>query len=159
MSIASSSPSGSDGCRFLHKSILLLMAALVLMGAFCAGCRSRRTIKKAEKLYQRGVSYCDGEEAPVDYAMAADLFRQAAELGNADAQAQLGGCYLSGMGVKFDLESAEKWLRKAAKRGNPYGCMWLADLLWGHGDYQEILALRRQAVDGWRQLAEDGDCG
>ncbi len=43
---------------------------------------------------------------------------QAAKLGNADAQYNLGVLYAKGIGVKKDREEAVKWHRRAANQGN-----------------------------------------
>ncbi len=42
----------------------------------------------------------------------------AAEQGNADAQYNLGKCYLEGIGVEKDEAQAKRWLQKAADNGN-----------------------------------------
>jgi hypothetical protein len=44
--------------------------------------------------------------------------RKAADQGNANAQAMLGGAYADGRGVLRDYAEAMKWLRKAADQGN-----------------------------------------
>lgn len=41
---------------------------------------------------------------------------QGAELGNADAQLNLGSMYFNGMGVKRDYEQAVKWFRVASQQ-------------------------------------------
>lgn len=46
------------------------------------------------------------------------LYRQAAEQGDAAAQALVGGMYLVGEGVPRDFAEAAKWYRKAAEQGN-----------------------------------------
>ena len=45
-------------------------------------------------------------------------FRKAANLGNADAQNNLGHCYFYGLGVTEDIPQAIEWYRKAANKGN-----------------------------------------
>ena len=44
--------------------------------------------------------------------------RMAAELGYAEAQYELGGCYYNGTGVEEDGTEAVNWYRKAAEQGN-----------------------------------------
>ncbi|MGI6496156.1 MAG: tetratricopeptide repeat protein [Kiritimatiellia bacterium] len=46
------------------------------------------------------------------------LFRYAANLGNAEAQFNLGLCYDEGEGVAVDKAEAAKWYRKAADQGH-----------------------------------------
>jgi len=50
---------------------------------------------------------------PKDKRKAANLYRLAAERGNAFAQVSLGQCYFSGTGVRKDAEKASQWLNKA----------------------------------------------
>ena len=56
-----------------------------------------------------------------DYAKAAEFYRRAAELGNADAQNNLGLLYLYGDGVEQDYAEAAGLFFMAAEQGNPYG--------------------------------------
>ena len=49
---------------------------------------------------------------------AVQLFRKAAEQGNALAQILLAGCYLDGVGVEKDENEAVKWLNKAVAQGH-----------------------------------------
>ncbi len=51
---------------------------------------------------------------PADAARAADLFRRAAERGNALAEYDYGYCYEHGLGVQRDPEQARSWYQRAA---------------------------------------------
>lgn len=51
---------------------------------------------------------------PADAARAADLFRRAAERGNALAEYDYGYCYEHGLGVQRDPEQARAWYQRAA---------------------------------------------
>ena len=51
------------------------------------------------------------------YEEAVKWFRKAADLGEPNAQYNLGLCYYKGQGIKQDLEEAVKWLKKAAGQG------------------------------------------
>ena len=53
-----------------------------------------------------------------DYATAVKYYRQAADLGDAEAQFCLGNRYLNGQGVTADKEQAFYWYEKAARQGN-----------------------------------------
>jgi uncharacterized protein len=53
---------------------------------------------------------------PQNYAAAADLYRRAAEQGDAFAQSRLGLSYDKGHGVPLDLVLSYKWLDLAAAR-------------------------------------------
>ena len=73
--------------------------------------------KDAEGQYQLGLKYARGTGVTRDDALAARLFRRAAEQGNAEAQAALGFAYHLGRGVPQSDTEALKWLRKAAEQG------------------------------------------
>ena len=57
-----------------------------------------------------------------------DVYRKAAEKGDADAQFNLGFCYYNGKGVEKDLIEYVKWLRKAAEQGDEFAKKSLKDL-------------------------------
>jgi len=71
----------------------------------------------AEAQYQLGLKYARGTGVTRDDALAARLFRKAAEQGNAEAQAALGFAYHLGRGVPQSDAEALKWWRKAAEQG------------------------------------------
>jgi hypothetical protein len=54
---------------------------------------------------------------PQDYAEAADLYRKAADQGNAKAEYALAFIYYAGKGVPRDSVAALSWCRKAAEQG------------------------------------------
>ena len=67
-------------------------------------------------------------------------FRRAAELGDADAQGQLGRFYLEGQGVPRDEREAFHWYSTAAKNYNPYAYVVLARLyLHGTGTERDLV--------------------
>jgi len=49
---------------------------------------------------------------------AVEQYRKAAEKGDAEAQYELGRCYLLSKGVDQNFPEAVKWFRKAAEQGN-----------------------------------------
>lgn len=56
-----------------------------------------------------------------DYSTSARLYRQAADLGNADAAVALGQHYAQGLGVLRDPKEAARLYRVAAEKGSPAG--------------------------------------
>lgn len=66
--------------------------------------------------YNLGVQFRDGTGVPKDPALAATLFRQAAEQGLGQAQANLGYLYATGSGVPQDFVLAYQWLNLGASR-------------------------------------------
>ena len=71
-----------------------------------------------------------------EYTVAAALFRQAAEGGNAEAMASLGYLLEKGLGVlRADASDAMVWYRKAADAGNVSGMLNLGTLYANAGDW------------------------
>jgi TPR repeat protein len=54
----------------------------------------------------------------MDKVIAAELYRNAADQGHAEAQCSLGYAYWYGHGVPIDKEAALEWWRKAAAQGH-----------------------------------------
>ena len=72
-----------------------------------------------EEMLKRGEEYYYGSNGNAqDYALAAEWYRKAADLGHATAQYNLGQMYLDGVGVEKDLEQAAQWFLKAANQGD-----------------------------------------
>ena len=73
-------------------------------------------------LYCRGMMYKDGIQVQQDLNKAFELFKQAAESTNKDANSgamqMLSTCYRFGYGTSKDLDKAEYWFRKAQEAGN-----------------------------------------
>ena len=72
-----------------------------------------------EAEYNLGTAYERGIGVPQDYTQAADLYRRAAEQGNASAQFNLALLYDNGTGVARDYAQAAAWYTKAAEQGLP----------------------------------------
>jgi TPR repeat protein len=109
--------------------------------------------RNAEAQYQLGLKYARGAGVTRDDALAATLFRKAAEQGHADAQAALGFAYHLGRGVPQSDAEAVTWLRKAAEQGfahaeNNLGIMYAR----GRGVRQDFA----EAVKWYRKAAEQG---
>jgi TPR repeat protein len=66
---------------------------------------------------------------PMDYKQAAEWYRKAAEMGNAEAKYNLGRLYALGTcGIQQDYVEALKWYLKAAEQGYPEASKDLVDL-------------------------------
>ena len=77
----------------------------------------------AEELYRQGLAYLEGETYKgqkylLDYAKAVPLLRQAADLGNVDAQQKIGLLLYNGDKIPCNYSEAAFWFRKAAEQGN-----------------------------------------
>jgi TPR repeat protein len=109
------------------------------------------------QLYEQGKSKYDAK----DYAAAVELFREAAEKGNAKAKFRLGLCYQEGKGVGKDearaallFKEAVPELCKAAEQGDADAQILLGVCYqMGTGVAQDMA----EAVKWWRKAAEQGD--
>lgn len=63
-----------------------------------------------------------------DAKTAVELYKQAADQGNDDAQHALGECYDCGHGVAQDKEKALEWFKKAANNGDLFAKKQLQEL-------------------------------
>ncbi|TPX61580.1 hypothetical protein SpCBS45565_g07214 [Spizellomyces sp. 'palustris'] len=86
-------------------------------------------------LYEVGVCYHQGWGIPKSKSTALYYFQLAAQLGDADAQAEVGYLYLrGGNGVKADKKRAARWLREAVKGGKRIvGEQWIWKEKWAEG--------------------------
>ncbi|ORZ16326.1 hypothetical protein BCR42DRAFT_451289 [Absidia repens] len=69
-------------------------------------------------IYEMGISFRHGWGCRKNKETAVHFFKIAADLGDADAQNDLGHCYYHGHGVKKDVPLAAKYYRKADKQGH-----------------------------------------
>lgn len=73
---------------------------------------------EAERLYREGRALAFGLDGrKIDQKAGVEKLRKAAELGDAYATTNLGGCYANGTGVEENIEEAIRWFRKAAELG------------------------------------------
>jgi len=105
----------------------------------------------SESLYALGVEHYNKK----NYTEAVKYYRQAADMGNADAQNYLGWCYRNGLGIQKNETEAAKWYRKAAEQGNAFAQNQLG---WfyqnGLGGIQKN---ETEAAKWYRKAAEQGD--
>lgn len=71
-----------------------------------------------------------GQATPADPRQGIALCRSAAEAGDRDALADLGGYYLAGIGVDRDVVAAEHWLKQAADLGHTGAAFTMGRLMW-----------------------------
>lgn len=91
---------------------------------------------------------------PTQTEETADLYREAAEQGNAIAQYKLGYCYAEGKGVTKNPRKAAEWWEKSAKQGHAtaqsnLGAYYAA----GMGVTQNF----KKAVELWKEAAKQKD--
>jgi TPR repeat protein len=111
-------------------------------------------IKDADALYQRACDLVFGRGVAKDSTQAVNYFRQAAEIGHAEAEVFLGLLYQNGDGVTEDGAEAVKWFREAAMHGSSTGQRSLGECCEkGFGVHQNA----SEAVRWYRMAAERGD--
>lgn len=91
--------------------------AIYLLLGLAAGAAGAQTPGDTAAQVDQGRAHIEGDGVPVDAKKAAQLFRAAAELGNADGQFNLGLLYIRGAGVPQDDVEAYKWLTLAHEGG------------------------------------------
>ncbi|KAI9099257.1 hypothetical protein DFS34DRAFT_579516, partial [Phlyctochytrium arcticum] len=103
-------------------------------------------------LYEVGICYHQGWGVPTSKSTALYYFQLAAQLGDADAQAQVGYLYLQGgNGVKRDKKRAARWLREAVKGGKRIvGEQWIWKEKWSEEGFGGV-SKRRKLKRGYRQ--------
>ena len=69
--------------------------------------------KRADKFLEKGNTTFEARK----FESAVQYYTRAAELGNAEAQYNLGCCYETGTGVEQNLKEAEFWFRQSADQG------------------------------------------
>ena len=84
---------------------------------------------------------------------AVSCFKKSAELGNAEAQWQLGACYFVGKGIRENKQEAVKWFRLAAGQGNAEA-QWRLGFCYFYGE--GIWEDKQKAVKWFRLAAEQG---
>jgi TPR repeat protein/membrane protease YdiL (CAAX protease family) len=74
------------------------------------------------EMVREGLRFLNGDkQTEKDPARAAELFKKAAEAGNADAQHLTGVCLMNGWGIKKDQARAVAFFKKAALQGHAAG--------------------------------------
>jgi serine/threonine protein kinase/TPR repeat protein len=71
-----------------------------------------------------GVLYMNGEGVQRSPEIAANLFKQGAEKGDANGMFFYAGCLAEGLGLQRDTKGAAEWFRRSARAGNPRAVEW-----------------------------------
>lgn len=77
-----------------------------------------RNAEAATLLYEEGLLHYHGRGVPQDFGKARQLWEQAADLGDTNAQNNLGIVFALGQGVTANLQRAVAYYRQAAEGGN-----------------------------------------
>ena len=90
-----------------------------------------------------------------DYREAKKWYTNAAELGNAYAQAQVGWLYKEGLGVNHNYQEAAKWYKLAAEQGNAFAQAELGGYHQGvNQDFQEAVKWYRLSANQGNSFAQ-----
>lgn len=143
---------------------LLILVITMIMAVATVNSQSLTIDELAEKARQSkddqalldiGYEYWKAKK----YDNAATFFRLSAELGNAQAQLDIGNCYRYGNGVYKDEKQAIEWYKKAAAQGYQYVYFTLgecyADGIGVPQNFTEALKWYRKLVD--TDLGEFGE--
>ena len=106
--------------------------------------------KKAEgeRLLNEGKNLYNGTNgAAKDPYSAVNFYKQAADLGNTEAQMLLGQMYLTGNIVEKNPGEAMKLFTAAANSGNDEACLKLVDLHIKNKDYELAVDMLKQAAE------------
>ena len=99
--------------------------------------RKLRQFDQARKIYEDaaaagyalslsnlGVLYMNGEGVQRSPEIAANLFKQGAEKGDAIGMFFYAGCLEQGLGLQKDTKAAVEWFKRAARAGNRRAIEW-----------------------------------
>ena len=147
-----------DGALLLNKTGVSRLGwlragatGLVLAGLLVGG---SETVESEEGIAEEATLLCKNHYTNKEYTKALGWCRQAAEQGDAEAQANLGWMYLIGDGVARDYAEAVKWYRKAAEQGHAAGQVRLGRM------YEDGYGVKKnytEAVKWFRKGVEQGD--
>ncbi len=114
---------------------------------------SKERKKAAEKQYNLGLLYLFGDETEQDIKKAAECFQRAAQMGDADAQNNLGYCYAQGIGVRRNDQEAVRWYRTASQ--NSKEAQYNLGLMYEQG--RGVQRDEKEAERWYKKAAENGE--
>lgn len=147
------------GCDWLEAASAARADAMHSLGeafqyGFCGGridlARAAATFRKAGDMGMAKSRCAEGNvllESGGDGARAVELCRQGAEVGDPDAQTDLGNFYLQGRIVTRDMAAARGWYEKAAAQNQANATFILGQIYW-NGD--GVAKDNAKAAQMWR---------
>ncbi|ETD24250.1 tetratricopeptide repeat protein [Helicobacter macacae] len=79
-------------------------------------------LAQSEPCYNLGLMYANGKGVRQDYAKAAELYKKACDMKNANACYNIGVSYAKGQGVRQNSSTAKQYFGKACDLGEQVGC-------------------------------------
>ena len=125
----------------MHKKLTLLLLTLISFNLF--GQNASELNEQSKKLIEKQ-----------EFDKAIPILKQAAELGNAESQYNLGYCYRAGAGIDQNTEKAIYWFSKSADQGFNDG-LYQMMMAYGNGDCVEQDYTK--AYEYGLKCAENGD--
>jgi len=107
-----------------------------------------------DDLLKQGIAYEDGDGVEPDFTHAAELYKQAADLGNSEAMRRLGYLYYVGKGINQDYNKAKEYFESAVIAGELVAMAYLGLAYWqGKGVEQNY----GKAKEWFEKAAESGN--
>jgi TPR repeat protein len=125
----------------MNKHLASIFLTLICLTAF--GQNASEINKQSKKLIETQ-----------EFDKAVPILKQAAELGNAESQYNLGYCYQAGIGVEQNSEKAIEWYSKSAEKGWNDG---LYAMMMAYGSGNGIQQDFNKAFSFALKCAENGD--
>ena len=125
----------------MNKHLTLIFLTLICLTAF--GQNALELNEQSKKLIETQ-----------EFDKAVPILKQAAELGNAESQYNLGYCYQSGIGVEQSSEKAIEWYSKSAEQGWNDG---LYAMMMAYGSGNGVQQDFNKAFSFALKCAENGD--
>lgn len=105
--------------KLIMACLLVVVQGCVVLQSIAEEAAPAQMAQDAEKLRQLAKVYATENGAkPTNMEMVARLYREAADLGNAEAQYELAMCYAFGKGVEKNQQEAARWMLMAAKQNH-----------------------------------------
>lgn len=125
----------------MNKKLTFLFLTLISLTTFG---------QNVEKLNEQSLRFIENQE----FDKAIPLLKQAAELGNAESQYNLGYCYRAGAGIDQNTEKAIYWFSKSADQGFNDG---LYQMMMAYGNGDGVEQNYNKAYEYGLKCAENGD--
>lgn len=125
----------------MNKNLTFLLLTLICLTAFG---------QNASELNEQSKKLIETQE----FDKAVPIIKQAAELGNAESQYNLGYCYQAGIGVEQNSEKAIEWYSKSAEQGWNDG---LYAMMMAYGSGNGVQQDFNKAFSFALKCAENGD--
>lgn len=137
-----------DDWRFVVQVVMNVCLVAVFIISYL---ESKTNVGKNEAadLYNLGWEFQYGKNRKQDFQLSAKYYLQAAEMGHAAAQCNIGYYYCQGIGVKQNIEKGLAWTRKGAEGGNKYAQYNLACDLIKKGQVDEGISWLEKAARKW----------